>query len=388
MSAWKWIAGAVGIAGASYGARVAATWLRYGHARPSTDPLIDRFMPRYDVRERHAIDVDAPPAVTMAAAREIPMDRSRIVRAIFRARELLMRVPVSGAAARTPGLVEATTAMGWGVLRETPGELVMGAVTKPWEAEPTLRALPPDDFAAFDEPDHVKIVWTLRADPIYGGSQLSSETRAVATDANARAKFRLYWSLLSPGISLIRWAHLPHVKAEAERRAQTLPGDDIVPDPRAEMTHSIDIDALPQDVWPWLVQMGCRRGGWYSWDVLDNGGERSAETIVPELQHLAVGDVLPYRPVGDEGFEVLRIEPGRALVLGSTAPAFHGTWAFVLEPLDEGTRTRLVTRYRAAFEPTARRTAFVAAMRAVHAFMERKQLRTIKHHAERVAGRN
>jgi hypothetical protein len=113
-------------------------------------------------------------------------------------------------------------ALGWGVLAEVPGrEVVVGAVTKPWEANVTFRALPPDQFAAFSEPGYVKIVWTLRAEPITAGESLfRTETRAVATDATARATFRRYWALLSPGIIVIRWAVLGPVKSEAEQRAR------------------------------------------------------------------------------------------------------------------------------------------------------------------------
>jgi hypothetical protein len=131
------------------------------------------------------------------------------------------------------------------------------------------------------------------------------------------------------------------------------------------------------------VQMGCQRGGWYSWDRLDNAGKRSADHIVPELQHLEVGDVLPWRPVGTEGFKVLRIVPERALVLESAGPQFHGTWAFVLETIAPN-ETRLVVRYRAAYEPSVRMAFKRPVMAAIHTFMERKQLRTIKHHAESI----
>ena len=143
------------------------------------------------------------------------------------------------------------------------------------------------------------------------------------------------------------------------------------------------ITAPPEEVWPWLVQMGCQRAGWYSWDRLDNAGKPSADHIVAELQRLAVGDVLPWKPEGTEGFEVLSIEPERALVLQSVGPQFEGTWAFVLEPLAGG-RTRLVVRYRAAYPPSVRMAVTLQVMSAINAFMERKQLRTIKHHAERV----
>lgn len=77
------------------------------------------------------------------------------------------------------------------------------------------------DFSAFQEPDLVKIAWTLRADPMNGGESIfGTETRAIATDAGARAKFHRYWAFLSPGIILIRWAMLPALKADAERRAR------------------------------------------------------------------------------------------------------------------------------------------------------------------------
>ena len=93
-------------------------------------------------------------------------------------------------------------ALGWGVLAEIPGrEIVVGAVTRPWMAQVVFRALPPDEFARFHEPGYVKIVWTLRADPIGADeSVFRTETRAAATDPSARIKFRRYWSFFSPGI--------------------------------------------------------------------------------------------------------------------------------------------------------------------------------------------
>lgn len=346
-----------------------------------SDALLDRFIPTYDVSDHHSIEVEAPASVTLAAAKQTRFDDSRIVRAIFRARELILRsTPV--ASSQAPGLLDATKAMGWGVLADEPNELVMGAVTKPWQPNPVFRPLPPAEFAAFSEPDYVKIVWMLRADPIgAAASRFVTETRAVATDRAARVKFRIYWTFVSPGIHLIRRAMLPFVKAQAERQAPPLDGDDIIRDPRAQLMHAITIDAPPKDVWPWLVQMGCQRAGWYSWDALDNARVRSADRIIPELQHIAVGDVLPWRPTGSEGFKVLRVEPERALILGSTAPGFEGTWAFVLEPVGAG-KTHLVTRYRASFAPSAKMALTLLWARAAHAIMETKQLKTIKHHAE------
>ena len=376
MKTLRWLAG-VGAAG--YAAYVAMAWSRYGKPRKRADAGLDAFMPEYDVCERHAIGVAAPPEVTLAAAKDLQLDSSRIVRAIFKGRELILR-STPDTTPRPKGLLALTTSLGWAVLSATANEIVVGAVTKPWQPNPVFRAVAPAEFAAFAEPDYVKIAWTLRADPRPdGGSTFRTETRVIATDAEARRKFRTYWAFLSPGIILIRAMMLPALKAAAER-AWHVGGDDLLPDARAQFTHSVMIDAAPRDVWPWLVQMGCQRGGWYSWDRVDNAGIRSADHIIPELQHLAEGDVLPYRPVGNDGFKVLRVEPEHELVLASTGPDFHGTWAFVLEPV--GGKTRLVTRYRASFEPTSKMAMRVPMMAVLHAFMQKKQLRTIKHHAE------
>ena len=90
-------------------------------------------------------------------------------------------------------------------------------------ANPVFHGVPPDEFAAFDEPGYVKIVWTLRADPISATeSVFRTETRATTTDPAARRAFRRYWSLASPGIFLIRRMMLRPLKAEAESRTRAL----------------------------------------------------------------------------------------------------------------------------------------------------------------------
>jgi len=216
-----------GVAAASYAAFVSSAWLRYGQpAAPNPDemdPLLDVFMPKFDVAERHHLDVAAPAAVTFGALMDMDLDQSRLVRAVFKGRQLLM-----GAEADTEtsgsNLVEMTKALGWVVLAEIPGhEIVMGSVTRPWEPNVTFRGILPDAFAAFDEPDYVKIVWTLRADPVSLHSSIArSETRAVATDASARRKFRWYWARFSAGIVLIREMSMRMIKHEAEKRAMGL----------------------------------------------------------------------------------------------------------------------------------------------------------------------
>jgi hypothetical protein len=221
----KWWAAGIGITVASYGAYAATAWLRYGYPQPANgevDELLDRFMAKYEVVDRHKIRIAAPTEVALNAAAAIDINDSRLIRAIFKARELILLSKPDNPI-RPLGLVDQMHSLGWGTLAELPGrELVMGGVTKPWEANPVFRAVPPESFATFHEPGYVKIIWTLRADPTGNdGCVFRTETRAVTTDAESRRKFRRYWSFLSPGIILIRRTMLPIVKRQAERRWQS-----------------------------------------------------------------------------------------------------------------------------------------------------------------------
>jgi hypothetical protein len=140
-----------------------------------------------------------------------------------------------------------------------------------------------------------------------------------------------------------------------------LPGDDLVPQPKWGFTHAITVRASAADVWPWLVQMGQGRGGFYSYDWLENlvGCKiHSADRIIPELQQMEVGDSIRLHPK-TLGLPVAIIEPGRALVLQirvdtQTGNTFELTdtipdkfinlsWGFFLDELNEGT-TRLIIR--------------------------------------------
>jgi hypothetical protein len=221
----KWSAGALGLATATYAGCVARAWTNYGHPSvpnaEEADPELDRFMPAYDVAERHHIRIAAPADVAFATACEARLNDSAIVRAIFKSRELILGSDAEQTA-RPRGLLALTTSIGWRVLAEIPGrEVVVGAVTQPWKADVVFQSVAPERFATFDEPDYVKIAWTLRADPIDATTSVfRTETRALATDASARRAFKRYWSVFSPGIIVIRWMMLRPLKAEAERRAR------------------------------------------------------------------------------------------------------------------------------------------------------------------------
>jgi hypothetical protein len=221
-------AAVAGAAAGTYGAWAALAYVQYGRVPPRSpdehDELLDRVMPAYDVYEHHQIRIAAPHPIVFAAACEQDLLDLPLVRAIFDARALVMG-GTPDTVERPRGVLPATLSLGWRVLAEVADrEVVVGAVTRPWEADVVFRGLPSDQFAAFAEPAYVKIVWTLRADPLPdGGSRFVTETRAVATDDEARRRFRRYWAFASPGISMIRRLGLPALKRQAERLNRSAP---------------------------------------------------------------------------------------------------------------------------------------------------------------------
>jgi hypothetical protein len=229
MRSMLWLASGVGFAAVSYATYVVVTWYRCGHtAQPAhpadKDLLLDRFIPSYEVVERHHVNVVAPAEVAYSVACSMSLEQSAVVRAIFKIRELVLGGKAEQRSSPL-GLVAQAKAWGWGVLTEEPGrEIIFGAATQPWLANPIFRALSPDEFEAFREPGYVKIAWTLRADPIDATqSVFRTETRVATNDPAARAKFRWYWAFVSPGIILIRWISLGPLKTVAERRAHRAP---------------------------------------------------------------------------------------------------------------------------------------------------------------------
>jgi hypothetical protein len=224
--------------------------------------------------------------------------------------------------------------------------------------------------------------------------------------------------------SVQRWRRTWGIDPDEARRA--LPGDQVVPDPIAIETRGITIDAPPDRVWPWLMQMGFGKAGWYSYDRLDQRGS-SADGIVDAWQTLAVGDIVPTHPGG--GFLVEEIDPGHAIVLrsdteliasqadawakrvaaeraaasgatdgsvpaglaasgailGATPQQFTASWSFVIEPLDGG-RSRLIERFRVWFGESGAAARVVMPFVGFGVFvMLQKQMVGIKTRAERLA---
>ena len=180
---------------------------------------LDRFMPRPDIRERHEGLIEAPADLVFDVAMHFDLQSIPVVRAIFWLRGKLMGAASSGPRIPQEFIAE-VMGLGWGVLAHRQGrEIVMGAAVQPWKADVRFRAIPPEQFAEFAEPDLVKIAWTLEAEPLgHAMSRFASETRAVATDEAARARFLRYWRWARFGIVAIRWLMLPAVRREAERR--------------------------------------------------------------------------------------------------------------------------------------------------------------------------
>lgn len=180
---------------------------------------LDRFIPAPEVRERFEIVIAAPADRVMQVAASFDLQSLPIVKAIFWLRERLM-----GAAPGPPrvpqGILSETRSLGWGTLVEEPGRLIVcAAACQPWRADVKFTPIAPEQFAAYAQPDQVKIAWTMEAEPVAPAiTRFAQETRVVATDAQARVKFRRYWRWARFGIIAIRLLMLPAVRRTAQRQ--------------------------------------------------------------------------------------------------------------------------------------------------------------------------
>ena len=168
----------------------------------------------------------------------------------------------------------------------------------------------------------------------------------------------------------LRWG------ATDEEVNRSMIGDDIVKNPTFNATRAITIDASPEEIWPWIIQIGYKRAGFYSYDFLDNDGIPSAEGIIPEYQDLKVGDRIPLDKEGTITVEAL--EPNKHMLLASQSGRM--TWAWGLYQTD-AQQTRLVTRLRVRMESIVPRLLWDA----FEIVMMRKCLLGIKRRAESLA---
>jgi hypothetical protein len=214
--------------------------------------------------------------------------------------------------------------------------------------------------------------------------------RSMARSFAVGGAVALYASVLRPRI---QW-----LGTTKEERTATYPGDDVIPGGRRYGAMATTIPAAPARVWPWLVQMGCDRAGFYSFDRLDNGGRPSADRIHARWQNLRVGDRIASDADASRWFDVVLLVPERAMVLRAslTVPAARNfdpadglpgaysdsTWGFFLRPTVDG-HTRLVVTGKARGRPHA----LIAAVNwlawdPAHWVMQRKQFAGLRRRAE------
>jgi hypothetical protein len=370
--------------------------------------MLEQIAPAPALVEVDGIELAVPPARAWEILRNEDLGSSPLVRALFAVRTLPERLAgrnAFDASLRLDDLRSTLAHPGFQILAEQAGsEVVIGAIGKLWHLDiPFVHVADANAFRDFATPGFVKVAWAIRVAPLGDSdSRVTIEVRVDATDNDSWIRFRRYFAVIGPGSRFIRKSVLASLARRlgtpaSREESRALTGDELLSDAAAQFTHGVTIAATPEAIWPWLLQMGTGRAGFYSIDALDNHLERSAREVHPELQQLKVGDVVPASPDTADGFEVLVIEPHRALVLGGlydadakvqrefSAPRkehyWHATWAFVLEPLDAST-TRLHVRARAAYPAAGR--LYAEWIRPVHAMMQGAQLR---HLAARVEGR-
>ncbi|WP_146209742.1 hypothetical protein [Vitiosangium sp. GDMCC 1.1324] len=208
---------------------------------------------------------------------------------------------------------------------------------------------------------------------------------SAAAWEQGRRSGRPIWKLAAVG-ALTPWvfrlflrARMMRLGATRQEELQSLPGDELLPHRgTSELTHGLTLRARPEDVWPWLAQIGAgERGGFYSYDWLERlagAPVRSVERILPEYQQPKVGELIT--PDGE--WRVLRVEPGRAFVFGNQ----DFVWAFVVQPLDEA-KTRLLVRVRTS--PKQAGPIVSNLILLPHLIMQWKMMKGMRRRIERAA---
>ena len=186
------------------------------------------------------------------------------------------------------------------------------------------------------------------------------------------------------GIIYILWIRpwQLHWGASCEEVVTALPGDEIVAKPSFNATRGVTVNARSQEIWPWLVQISNTRAGWYSYDCLDNLCKPSAEEILPELQNLKAGDLIPLSPDGKQGFWVKELHPGQWMLWWDKQG--QSSWLWSLNAVD-GEHTRLITRVRLHYTWLSPSILFSLLVEFTDIVMMRKCMLGIQQRAEKLA---
>jgi hypothetical protein len=364
---------------------------------------LNTYLPNYFRREIHYMAVNGSSADIYKAICNFDMSSIPWIKNLFRLRTVLDKKSEVGHLT----LRDAYQNGGFILLNEVPDqELSVGAIGKIWRPAISFNKIEASEYADFHKSGFAKVAWNLRCEPrVSGGTFCSFEVRVGATDSLSAAKMRSYYSVIGPFSRAIRNSIFGQFKKQfgnllSDESTRMLPGDSLIDNPIVNMTHGIFIEAPPEKIWPWILQMGCLRAGWYSYDWLDNAGVSSSSRIVPEWQNIHEGDFINWTPQNDHGCCVVSIDPHKSFVLGACfdhdknqslppdinpLPSNYSrtTWTFFLEPETTGI-TRLIVRARADYHlrkqvmPELR--TFVK--KSVHSFMEQKQLQNLKSRSE------
>lgn len=205
--------------------------------------------------------------------------------------------------------------------------------------------------------------------------------------AGSKNVLRVLLGGLTGGASLLAYLRLIRPRqlrwgATDEEVTRSMPGDEIVERPTFNATRGVGIHAGPEDIWPWIVQMGFGRAGWYSYDWIDNLGRPSAEEILPEMQRLEVGDLIPMSPDQKMGVWVKDFETHQWMLWWDKKGGT--TWCWGLYPKNEG-YTRLITRVRIKYNWFSPSIFFCLLMDVGDIIMMRKCMLGIKRRAEGIA---
>lgn len=386
---------------------------------------LDRLIPAPRLVEVDSVDVAAPPAHAWSRLRHGDLGASPVLTDL----DELASTP------ERPGFRV--------LVDDPPREVAVGAIGRSWEPEVSLAFVAgPVEFLAFAEPGYAKVAWALRVRPRgEGGARVELELRADATTDEAWSRLSGSDRILGPGARLLRRAALEglgrelggaaaepprdgwrdvlegmagvarialamaspfrrgprsHWGLSAQDAAAARPGDELLPAPRWGWTHAVEIDAPASEVWPWVAQIGADRGGFYSYQALENAvgcHVRNADAIHPEAA-LRVGDGLVMHPKMPP-MPVVSVVPGERLLaavepdpaaVAAGRPWVGVTWLLQVEPTGPR-RCRFVSRYRTVYsdDPATLLGAGPVLLEPVSFAMDRRMLLGVKERAERGA---
>jgi hypothetical protein len=357
--------------------------------------LIAQCMPEFSLRFVQRVAVDADPERAFVCARALDLSDVSLVHKYLRLRSLPKRMRAWWRGKRRPGPETArlsdlaSRVPGFNLLGELPREeVVFGAIGKFWQPSQPLERVAPSAFRSFSAPGFGKLALALRIAPReFGGTWITIELRAQATDAATETQLKRAWLVIGRVAEAVCSRSLQRLAADlgqlVEDEGLRLPGDALMPDAVFQTTHAMTLEVPPQRAWSWLLRAQAEHSHSVTRDVYSG-----ADSLHPK-----VGDRLSGLAGQAGDFVVVRAEHARLLVLGSVSllgervsqpPDAFGwstTWAFVLAPIGDDA-TRLFIRVRSRWEDKIGLGLLEPLMTRVHDALERRHLDTLCRQAE------